>query len=236
MNTFKKSDYIKLHSKLQADLVGDFINRKEKNVAVYKKMVELFFVRHDRYPTASEFVYSNLLPAGRTIQRNYGGLEEFRGSMNLPVLNYTKGDARVEKMKGISKRAKHYEQELYVSLHKKYHNPDKGIVVQREPVISGYDPSSDIYGYKRADVAIYNYLDPERKTMFIDFFYASTKETLYGCVNIKNKKIKGLVSLEEIIYVSVNPKFTKEDIDSFTLPKNSPRVLSKEEFVEEYLK
>ena len=240
MNISKNREYLKLlhnlRQTIKEDSTKNFRDYSEIDFEVYKELVNLFYKRNNRYPTAVEFNASNLLPSARFIQRRYGGLKKFRESIGLEITNYTTGDTHVQKVKEILKRAKDYEQELYILLYRKFHNPDKGVIVAREPVISGYDPENDSYGYKRADVAIYNYLSTPKKTTFIDFFYASTKENLYGCVNIKNKKIKNLIPLEDIIYVSLNPNFSKEDIDSFTLPKESPQIFSKEEFITEYLK
>ena len=214
-------------------------SHSERDLEVYKEMINLFYQKNNRYPTVLEFNHKNLLPSARLIQRNYGGVQKFRELMDLEVINYTKGQPRIDTMKIISKRAKDYEQELYILLYNKFHKPKEGFVVEREPVISGVDPENDVYGYKRADVGINNFnvpRDKQKKSTYIDFFYASTKESLFGCVNIKNKKIKGIVPLKDIIYVSINPEFSQEDINSFTLPKKSPRVLSREEFMKEFLK
>lgn len=213
-------------------------DHQARELDVYQEMVTLFYKKNGHYPVATEFTHENLLPSARLIQRNYGGLKKFRETMNLPITDYASGTPRTDKMKIISQRALQYEQELFILIHKKFHHPDYGFVVEREPVISGVDPENDTYGYKRADVAIHDYNFPrvEQKTStYIDFFFASTKESLFGCVNIKNKKIKNLIPTKDITFVSVNPKFSQTDIDLFTLPKNSPKVLSLTQFKKEFL-
>lgn len=207
---------------------------KERCFLAYKEMVELFHQAYKRYPTATEFTHENLLPNAREIQRNYGGLKKFREDIGLSITDYTTGEVRTKAVKKILKRAKEYEFELFSKLFKKLHRPNEGIVVVQEPVISFYEPTIETYGYRKADVGINDYTKGNCTTTYIDFFYASTLYSFFGCVNMKRKKIKGLVDIKDIIFVSVNPKMTKEILSTIKLPKNSPRVLSYEEFIEEF--
>lgn len=201
----------------------------------YREMVELFYQRHKRYPIAQEFTHDNLLPSARSLQRNHGGVKKFRQDIGLEIIDYTKGEPRIEKIKKILRQAKQYEQELFVKLFKKHHNPDRGVVVQREPVISNYDPDNDIYGYRRSDVGINTFTKEGCSVLLIDFFFATTAHSFYGCVNEKRKKIQGLVDLDKIFFVSVNPVMTKQVISGMTLPPNCPQVLSYQEFEEKFL-
>lgn len=214
------------------DCYNDQINRFN----TYKEMVRLFHERHKRYPVATEFKHDNLLPNARQIERNHGGLKKFREDIGLDVVDYTKGEIRVKTVKKIHKRAKEYEFELFTKLLKKLHRPNDGIVVQREPVISPDNPRIETYGYKKADIAINDYTKRGQcSTTYIDFFYASNAHSFFGCVNLKRKKIKGLIDNKDIIFVSVNPDITKEMAAKIKLPKGSPRVLSYEEFIAEFL-
>jgi hypothetical protein len=242
MNISKNKEYKELINKLRNKhfelSTQSGKGHKEREVDVYRDMINIFYEKNKRYPTALEFSHANLLPSARLIQRNYGGLKKFREFLGLPIADYTSGKPRTEKMKIITKRAKQYEQELFILIHKKYHKPDDGFVVEREPVIGGTDPENDIYAYKRADIAIHNYNTPrgeQKSSTFFDFFYASTKESFFGCVNLKIKKIKGLIPLKDITFVCTNPNFSKDDISSFTLPKNSPTVISYKEFKQEFI-
>lgn len=245
MNTSKNKEYTKLLFDLRSEMMHgpdrqNYIVNKTYDFeaideAVYKKMVCLFHDRHKRYPTAIDFTHENLLPYSRHIQRKYGGLKKFRESMNLTTTDYSSGKTRSEQARRLNIRAKKYEQELFLLIYKKFHNTNKNIIVNREPLISGHNPDTNSFGYRHADVSITDFSKTPNNIHYIDFFYATSPHSLFGCVNIKNKKIKGLVPLEDIVYVSVNPDFTTEDISKMKLPKNSPRVLSYEEFITEYL-
>lgn len=210
-------------------------DKKEILGLCFKEMVTLFHSRNKRYPTATEFTHENLLPTARTIQRNYGGIPQFRKDMGLDITDYTKGEVRSKRAKKINNQAAVYENELFNRLYKKYHRPTEGVSVVREPIISTYDPDNGIYGYRRADVAINTFKESNCATFYVDFFFASDPYSLYGCVNIKKKKIQKILKNEDIIFVSVNPKMSTKDILKIKLPQNCPRVLSLQVFEQEFL-
>lgn len=235
MRQSTNKEYNELFYKLlleSRDETGDY---KKYCFKTYKEMVALFYERHKRYPTATEFKHDNLLPNAKEIQRNHGGLKKFRADIGLEVTDYTAGETRTKSVKKILKRAKEYEFELFSKLFKKLHRPNEGIIVQQEPVISNNDPEIETYGYRKADVAIHDYTKKGPCTStYIDFFYASNPHSFFGCVNSKRNKVKGLVDLNDIIFVSVNPELTKEMVAAIKIPADSPRVLSYEEFLKEF--
>lgn len=208
---------------------------KERKFLCFRDMVHLFHERNGRYPVATEFTHENLLPLAKTLERMFGGIRKFREDIGLDITDYTKGETRANKVKKIMANAMQYEDKLFKLLYEKYNDPRAGVVVQREPVISEFDPENGIHGYRRTDVAINVFSDNGRVSTYIDFFYASTPHTMYGCLNIKKKKIAGLLDLEQVVFVSINPKMTKDIIATSTIPPGCPRVLSYEEFMDEYI-
>ncbi len=234
MRQSTNKEYNELFYKLLLENRAATEKHNERCFLVYKEMVRLFNERHGHYPVATEFKHDNLLPNARQIERNHGGLKKFRADIGLEVTNYTTGETRTKSVKKILIRAKEYEFDLYSKLFNKLHRPNNGVTVRQEPVISKHIPEIETYGYKKADVEINVFTPNSCTSTYIDFFYASNAHSFFGCVNSKRNKIKGLVDLKDIIFVSVNPALTKEIVAAIKIPADSPRVLSYEEFLKEF--
>jgi len=59
-----------------------------------KESFEKFLDQHGHFPSGQEIDEVDYLPNTRTIQRSFGGLEALRTKLDLPVVNFSKGDNR----------------------------------------------------------------------------------------------------------------------------------------------
>ena len=202
--------------------------------SLYSELVRMYFERVGEYPSSLDFDNKNLLPSAKTIQRKFGSLKKFREMMGLEVTNYTTGDTRRKMIKVTHDRARKYEYELFSKLTLKHHNPRKGVVVQREPVISQHDEENGVYGYRRADIGINRFFSDGVKTQYIDFFHSSTKQSVQSCVRVKLNKIENLLNEDDIIFVSVNPDYSQEDIDKFVPKTVKVKVLAYQTFIKKF--
>jgi len=132
-----------------------------------------FFKENGHYPTSTEMDSCEYLPSTRLLQRNYGGICNFRKALGLEILDYTKGDIRKKTASDVGKRALIIEKEICDFLVEKFGEKK----VHRE-----YQPFDD--RRCRADFKIF----AKNKQFIIDVFFPKHKDSLLGCLNSKMKK------------------------------------------------
>ena len=195
-----------------------------------------FIATHDREPTAIDFDSDPNLPGARYIQRNYGGLKAFRKEIGAHILDHTTGAARSRKAKEALERAQEYEREVINKLFNKYHDSQTfNPTVTRHLAYQQYLPDGKNCENIKCDVAL-SYRNPGHVVLF-DFFYPSTKQSLYGCVNSKRNKLEKnppafFDCTHEIVLVCMNPDI---EITDLSIISDSFKTLSYRQFVERFL-
>jgi hypothetical protein len=143
-----------------------------KNFNKDKKAVEDFIKSNGYEPTAIDFDLTDYLPSARTIQRNYGGLPQFRALLGLKTSDFTKGKHRAGKALQAGKLCRQMESDLFRELLAKY---DQSV-------------SSPAYVYVHTGHTVDYRLDTSEGTFLFDVFYPTTTHSFVGCVGIKNAK------------------------------------------------
>ena len=85
--------------------------------------LKYFIDKNQRYPSAREIDHFEYLPASRTIQRRFGGLEKLRTELGLPVAHFGKGESRSKIALYANKRGLESENKLYEALKTKFGEP-----------------------------------------------------------------------------------------------------------------
>lgn len=195
-----------------------YMTRTQKNLIKYKKAVLEFINTYGYEPTAHDFDRNEQLPSARTIQRRYGGLQQFRKDMGLNTVNFTQGKTRTAKTLQINKNSHKLENTLFKKLVQTYgeahvSTPARVFTTNKICVDFRLDISDQIY--------------------LIDVFHPKDIRTCQGCINIKNKKYD---QQEPSLYhhpVSVLLVCTNNDIDLTRC--NSPfQLLTLEQFTKEF--
>jgi hypothetical protein len=192
------------------------------NIESIQKAYSAFIQANGYEPTAKHFDMSPDLPGSRYIQRNYGGLKEFRQALGASIPDHTKGASRKATAKVVTERAREYEKALCNGLMEKHHNQKTfNPAVIRQFAYQQWIPDDKYYENIRCDVAI-SYRDPSH-IILIDFFYPSDMHYFGGCVRSKVNKLKksppslGLYDCTyEVVFVCVNPDIGQEQITEAT--------------------
>jgi hypothetical protein len=156
-----------------------------------------FYELNGRYPTSQEVDLFEFLPTAKTIQRSFGGLVQLRNRLNLPIIDYTKGEARAKIAKAGDDRARIYEEEFFIFLTTKFDE----IRVHEHKIIRPGNTAADFFVYTSKNEGV-----------VIDLFYARDIRSLQCIVNIKCKKYKDVTSKVYFIIVG-NDSITQDQID-----------------------
>ena len=155
----------------------------------FKESFDRFFRENGHYPVATEIDNCDYLPSTRLLQRNYGGLSNFRKALGLEILDYTKGEVRKKTVIMANKRANENENEVYKYLVEKFGE----VNVHREHRFTDGSHRSDFYIFKK---------------FIVDVFYPKNKASLFGCLNVKIKKYNMLAEgnfiLLPVIFLQMN--------------------------------
>ena len=195
-----------------------------------------FIAINGHEPTAIDFDDDPTLPGSRYIQRNYGGLKAFRKEIGAHTIDHTTGTTRTAKAKAAMSRAQEYEKSIINQMFSIYHNSKTfNPTVTRHFAYQQYIPDDKYYENIKCDVAL-SWRDPSHIILF-DFFYPSTKHSLYGCVNAKRNKLKknppALYDCTyEIIFVCMNPDL---DISALSVGSENFTVLSYAQFINQFI-
>ena len=187
-------------------------------------------------PTVQEIDKCDYTPTARTIQRNWGGIKEFRREAGMKILNHTVGKTRVTAAEKAYQRAKSYEKEIHNQLVKRYHNPAEGVRVSRQFAWQQWIPDEEggYYSDTRADSAISD--DNKNHVDIFDFFYPQDTLSLGSCFRDKKRKyLKNPVYLlddatNKVYFVCVNENISQADIDSIELQRQGIKILSLDTF------
>ena len=183
-----------------------------------------------REPSAQDIAKCADLPAIRTIDRLYGGLQPLREKLGFEVIDHTKGSTRKRMAKKINDRADSYEADIINDLFIKHHDIN-GLKTQiiRHYAYQQWLPDKKHYTNIMSDVGIVD--NVKNHVTLIDFFYPESMSTFGGCVRSKRDKLrKHPVSLydctHEVIFVCVSPDVSQEIIDKDNSDKGEIKVIS----------
>lgn len=134
-----------------------------------KQKFDQFIAQHGRGPTVIEIDNDpHFHFSARTLQRRFGGAQRLRAEFGLQVTNFNQGETRIVTSKLVNERSLKIKSELYIKLIKKF---------GRDKVFHRYTYMLDNRGF--SDFAIFN--RKKDNIDIIDFFYANSRQSLYGC-------------------------------------------------------
>ncbi len=170
-----------------------------------------FFLKYNRYPTASEVDAFFYLPSVRSIERSFGGLVALRNELGLDTeYDLRKGKHSSERAQKINKRAHIVEQGVYNYLK---------TLFRKEFVHREYFFLDD--KRTRADFFVYD----SKEGFCVDVFYPSDKRNLTGCLNSKMKKYQNsYMNKYMTIFLQMNKNIDQKSLD--ILVKNKTKKLS----------
>lgn len=194
--------------------------KKITSLESLKILFEDFYKTNGHYPTSVE-ITKNLGVSSRTLERKFGGVVKVRELLGLEATDFTKGPARSQKA-SVSTSLSYLEQ---TRLYKKL-LPIFGVYYIHEQA-----PYADT-ARQRSDFKIFH----SQGVFYVDIFYASSRETMIGCIGAKIKKFDPRLIWGEIILINTN-KDLDESITSIIknrknpLPKNIS-IMSESQFIE----
>ena len=141
------------------------------------------------------------LPSSRQLQRKFNGVPAIRQRLELPILDFTRGDARSKKASLIGKRGLDSEKKV------------RDLLIRHfgEIFVHEQKPFNDYSG--RLDFFIYG----KDKNFGVDVFFASDRHNLIGCVNNKQRLYQNINF--HLIFLQTNPLLTQVEIDLILLHK-----------------
>ena len=177
-----------------------------------------FFDQNQRYPSAREIDHFEYLPASRTIQRRFGGLEKLRTELGLPIPHYGKGESRSKSAVYTNKRGREWENRLYEMLREKFGEP----FVHLERPFAGSKKRVDFYVFSPSG------------NFGADVFYPNDLYTMGSNLNLKIRLYRDFH--EENYLVVANPNLAQQDIDAVVRNKiklipNKCSVVTVETFI-----
>ncbi len=178
-----------MKSKLQKEVVVDFM--------------KWFNKQYGHYPTRDEFNNSKQAPCSvRTLERNFGGLVEIRKFLDITNPDHRTGNIRSMTASSAILNSRNEENDLYRFL---CENIGRINIHRWEPYLDEI--------MKRSDFGIH-FKDDH---FFIDIFWASTRNTASGCLNIKLSKIPE--GFTQKIYLVC----TNKEIDIYNIVSNKKK-------------
>jgi hypothetical protein len=154
-----------------------------------------------RWPTALEIDSFKLLPSSRQIQRKWRGLTNLRALLNLPVLDYTKGDIRSEIAREIGIRGKNHEGIIGHFL----------IEYFGEVFVHGEKPFAN--RHHRVDFLVY----AKGYSFGIDVFYPSDIGNMSRIIALKQESYKDFPF--DLYFISANDQIKQESIEKLMVCK-----------------
>jgi hypothetical protein len=159
------------------------------------KNINLFIEKYGYEPSSHDFTNENNLPNKKTIERRFGGLRKLREELGLYV-DHRIGKKRSNTANEINKRAIKWNSIIYKKLLTIFDEK----LIHRESSI--FDDRRN-----RTDFKVY-----ANKTFLVDIFYPKNRQSLLGCVLLKQKKYPTDLrkyldkNFDKVIFLNLNDK------------------------------
>ena len=201
--------------------VGEFNNFA--SLQDYRNAFEKFKNENGHYPSSIEIDATPYFPNCKTITRKFGGVRKLRELLNLEggEVDHRMGEKRANMATSKTLMAFNDELEVYNLLVSQYGEVN---VHRQAPYVS--------HRMLRADFKVFL---PSGRNVFIDTFYPENKQSLFGCLSSKQKKLKDISVDGDISFVVMNKNMSQEFIDSLIGRRKSVlegiKVLSYNNFI-----
>lgn len=179
------------------------MTKQEKQLEQIKRAFEVYYSLHNHYPTTTQIDESGLFPLSvKQMQRIFGGIIQLRNLLNLSTTSFSHGPERAKRALHANNRSVAYTRQFYKQILPIFGESN----IHQESPVEGDDYRT------RSDFKIYK---DNKIFLILDLFYASTLQSLRGCVRIKQKKYHGYNL--PVMFVQMNSKVPPPPDLAFTV-------------------